>query len=173
MFYVIWYTDLCKFSGNDWKFWNSLGRKQQALWSLWWSLCGFGNFREKLKFLFFFGNVDDFENLEILENYNFQRRRPIMTLGGVYWWKLQCIPFQGVVVFEENAMHFWSKLLCIVGKISCANCNAPLARQRWFWAVFCIRAPQPAPAIAALTFSNISIDFQTQHLLIWSNPWFP
>ena len=96
-----------------------------------------------------------FENLEILENYNFQRRRPIMTLGGVYWWKLQCIPFQGVVVFEENAMHFWSKLLCIVGKISCANCNATLARQRWFWAVFCIRAPQPAPAIAALTFSNI------------------
>ena len=88
-----------------------------------------------------------------------------MTLGGVYWWKLQCIPFQGVVVFEENAMHFWSKLLCIVGKISCANCNTSLARQRWFWAVFCIRAPQPAPAIAALTFSNISIDFQTQHLL--------
>ena len=130
-------------------------------------------FGKNWNFCFFFGNVDDFENLEILENYNFQRRRPIMTLGGVYWWKLQCIPFQGVVVFEENAMHFWSKLLCIVGKISCANCNATLARQWWFWAVFCIRAPQPAPAIAALTFSNISIDFQTQHLLIWSNPWFP
>ena len=45
-----------------------------------------------------------------------------------FWCKLQCIPFQTLVVLEEYEMDFWSKLYCIVGSISGGNCIASLAR---------------------------------------------
>ena len=50
-----------------------------------------------------------------------------------FWWKLQCIPVQALVVVEEYAMDFWSKSYYIVESISAGNCIASLARQWWYW----------------------------------------
>ena len=127
MFYVIWYTDLCKFSGNDWKFWNSLGRKQQALWSLWWSLCGFGNFREKLNILFFF-----LEMLMILKISRFWKIIISKEEGQLWRW-------EGYIGGNCNVSHFrewWflRKMQCISGQNYCVLLEkflVQIAMHRW------------------------------------------
>ena len=71
--------------GKEWKFWNLLVRRRRPLWSQWRPLCGFGNFEKKIKILEFFPKI--LKIWKIL-NKNFQSKKQILTLRGVYCIKI-------------------------------------------------------------------------------------
>ena len=74
--------------GNSWKKWkfcNWLVRRRRPLWCQWRPLCGFGNFGKKFWIWeFFFLEIFKILNFFKILNYNFQSRKQILTLGGVY-----------------------------------------------------------------------------------------
>ena len=68
-----------------WNFWNLLVRRRWPLWCRWRPHSGFGNFEEKYsRFWNFFPETLTF--LKIFKNmsYNFQSRKQILMLRGVY-----------------------------------------------------------------------------------------
>ena len=89
--------------GKKWKFWNLLLRRWQPLWCQWRSLCGFRNFEKNSKFWIFFCKFENYGEFWKITKHNFQSRRQILTLGGVYCKETRC--FQEKFTQLEMFLH--------------------------------------------------------------------
>ena len=83
------------------KFWKMLVRRRRPLWCYWRLLCGFENFEKKIQnFEYFFAKFENYGEFGKITIYNFQSRRQILTIGGVY------VP-EGL--YEIGHLHFSSQ----------------------------------------------------------------
>ena len=73
--------------GKKWKLWNLLVRRLRPLWCQWRPLCGLENFEKKIKILNFFCKFWKSMKIVKISSWNFQNRKQILTLRGVYWVK--------------------------------------------------------------------------------------
>ena len=72
-------------------------------WSLWRPLCGFGNFGNNIENFRFFWEILKVLRFWKIMCHDFQSRRPIMTLGGVYRTKKYCLSsFVQTVLFKDK-----------------------------------------------------------------------
>ena len=82
--YVLCYKpDPWEFSGKQWKF-GIFRERAGPFWSFWRPLWGFRNFQKTFKYLDLFLEFLKTSRFWKITSYNFQSRRPIMALGGVW-----------------------------------------------------------------------------------------
>ena len=73
--------------GNSWKKWkfcNWVVRRRRPLWCQWWPLCGLRHFVKKINFLELFSEILKILKILKILSWNFQSRKQILTLIGVY-----------------------------------------------------------------------------------------